>query len=176
MKLPAICLPVLILASCATKPVASQPSSEEQGDMVDHILTYTVAMDPPPSSDNPAAITVPILRAPGLEAKYGKPKYDVMRDGSYIARYKWGKSVYLGILGTPRPGTTFGYDTRGTIDFMGSRHGYYVTGNEDPEITSKITRLTAPDGRSANYLVVFGGDRDDISIKGLEATVPKFGW
>lgn len=144
--------------------------------MVGNVLARTLAMDPPAFSSDPRAIKVPILRAPALEAKYGTPRYHVMQDGSYLAHYEWGKSMYLKIVGTQRPGSIPAYATDGSFDLMGKQQGSYGTGNEDPEFTSKITRLTAPDGRSANYVIVFGGKRDDIGQAGLSAAVPKFGW
>jgi hypothetical protein len=171
------CFAAFALAACAPTGTTSAPSPSpiEQGDAVDHVLSGTLAMDPISSPTGTSGITVPILRAPALEAKYGKPKYHVMSDGSYQARYDWGQ-MYLKIVGTQRPPVPKDYDTDSSFDLLGKTQGAYGTGNEDPEFTSKAARLTAPDGRSANYIIIYGGNRDHITQQGLLKSVPKFSW
>ena len=96
-----------------------------------------------------------------------------MEDGSYLAAYRQGKK-YIHIMGTKRPAVTFPYPPIGTVRILNQTVGYYGTGNEDPEYTSKVTPFTAPDGRTANYAIVYGIIGGPLKAEGLENV--KFGW
>lgn len=162
-------LPFLLLASCATKATRPSPAPVEVNDLADGIIKNELADYSVTYPSDISAIKVPILKASG----YGNPKYSVMDDGSYLATYRQGKK-YLHILGTQRPPVTFSYPPIGTIRLLNQTVGYYGTGNEDPEYTSKVTSFTAPDGRTANYAIVYGVIGTSLRAEELEKV--KFGW
>lgn len=169
MKISSILLPACMLSiGCASKPL----SPPGRNDVVHELTHNDLADESFPYPSDISAIKVPILRAPDLEAKYGKPTYSVMSDGSYVATHLW-DSKYLQIVGTPRPPVTFGYKPGGTFRLFGKSVGYYPTGNEETEYRSHLTSFTAPDGRTANYSIVYGGP--GTSPQELGRTVA-FGW
>lgn len=169
MKSIALLFPCVLFVSCATETAKPTAHPTETSDLVDAIIgsdlgDYTVVY---PS--DLSRIKVPILKASGL----GKPTYSVMGDGSYVARYDFGKK-YVYVMGTSRPAKTFSYPPEGSFRFLNQSTGYYGTGNEDPEYTSAVTSLTAPDGRTANYAVVYGIGSGSIQMKDMEKV--KFSW
>ncbi len=164
-----------VLSSCVdTSPSSGfTPSPMEQGDAVDHVLTRTLAMESTAPSGDVSKISVPVLRS--TESRTGKPVYRIMDDGSYIATYRW-SSRYLQIVGTPRGSTPPSYPPEGILPLMGKIYPTDGTGNEDPEFTSRAVTLTAPDGRTANYVIIYGGNRDVVTQDQLYRTVPRIGW
>lgn len=161
------------LHSCSSVTPPPTPSAP---DMVAGILANDLVDENAYASKDPSRISVPILRAPDLEVKNGKPDYSVMGDGSYAARYQEDRGRYFTIVGTPRPAKEFSYGVRGTMTVMGHITGYYSTGNEDPEITSKATTLRATDGRSATYLIIRGGPTGTGGEKSLSSNLPRLSW
>ena len=164
---------LLALHSCAN---VAAPSARTGPDLVAGVLAGDLVDESAYASKDPARISVPVLRAPELEAKYGKPEYFIMADGSYSARHRLPGDRYFKIIGTPRPPRKLGYDPHGPLTIMGRTNGFYTTGNEDPEITSKATVLTAPDGRSATYVVIHGGRTGSVSEKSLSTNLPRLSW
>ncbi|MGC4015021.1 MAG: hypothetical protein QM755_10985 [Luteolibacter sp.] len=159
--LPLLALP-LVLSQCATTPA-------EEDEVAQRFSTGIHADNEPPAPDT-SGIRVPILRAPAWEARFGKPRYTVMKDGSYIARYRDGQD-YLEIVGTQRPVKKNSFAYPGSLQAMGRKVEYYDSGNEEPELTTEPITLTAPDGRTANYCLVFGGSKPGIAKR-----VPAIGW
>lgn len=170
----ALLLPISLLAlhSCST----SSSSVPINGDLVSGVLNGDLVDEYAFSSSDPARITVPILKAPDLEAKFGKANYAVMADGSYAARHSIGGGRYFTIVGTSRPAKRFSYDVHGTLVMMGKPNGYYVTGNEDPEITTKPMVLRAPDGKSATYVLIHGGRQGQDDGQSLARDIPRLAW
>ncbi len=165
---------VLALHSCAN--VAAPSASGTTPDLVAGVLSGDLVDENAYASKDPARISVPILRAPDLEAKNGKPEYSVMADGSYVAYHQLPGGRYLRIVGTPRPPKKLGYDAHGPLTLMGRDIGYFTTGNEDPEITSESTVMKAPDGRSATYVVIHGGLTGRVTEKSLSDDLPRLSW
>jgi len=104
------------------------------------------------------------------------PTYRIMKDGSYIASYKaaGGGSCpdYLTILGTPRKISPMPFPvTGGPWRILGKNVPWFATGNEYAEISTQAFVLTAPDGRSATYKIIFGGGG-----RSLEKRLPELGW
>lgn len=138
--------------------------------MVSGVLAGDLVDENAYASKDPSRISLPILRAPG------KPDYFVMADGSYAARYSYEGGRYLTIIGTPRPAREHSYPPVGMVSIMGRTTGYNVTGNEDPEITSKAVRLHAADGRSANYVIIHGGTTGNVTGSSLANSLPRLSW
>ena len=177
IRLPSVLLFTVLLAGCATKvPGPADSPFDQSEDVVGNIIGRHAMMEDfsKPTTDL-SRVNVPILRAPGLEAGHGKPVYSVMDDGSYIARYHWGRGKYLSIVGTRRSGNPPADAVHGTFDLMGGRQNYYFSGNEDPELTSMMASLKGPDGRSGNYVIVFGTLRNEVKGDFARA-VPQLGW
>lgn len=164
---------LLALYSCA--PVRTSPGVPGV-DMVAGVLAGDLVDWNTYASKDPARISVPILHAPDLEAKHGKPDYIVMKDGSYAATHRLPGDRYFTIVGTPRPPRKFAYGPHGTLTLLGRKIGYQTTGNEDPEITSNATVFTAPDGRSATYVIIHGGRTDSVGGKSLSGNLPRLSW
>ncbi|BCU75858.1 hypothetical protein [Luteolibacter sp. LG18] len=156
--LPLAVLP-LFLSHCA-------PTVPAEADEVAQRFTSGIRADNEPPAPDTSGIRVPILRA----SAWGAPRYTVMKDGSYIARYKHGTDT-LDIVGTSRPVKRESFDYPGTVTVMGRQLATYDSGNEDPELTTEPFSLTAPDGRTATYCLVLGGAQG-----GLAKRVPVVGW
>lgn len=90
---PAVATLALILSSCGGGGAAAW--DREVGNR-------NMALQPASSL---AAASVPILRAPGLDAKWGAPQMDVAADGSYRLSYKDPSRPFerLVIYGSPKP-------------------------------------------------------------------------
>lgn len=155
--LPLAVLP-FVLSQCATKP------AEE--DEVTQRFSTGVRADNDKGTTDTSGVRVPILRAP----TWGQPRYTIMKDGSYIARYQHGTD-YLEIVGTSRAVKRNSFDYPGAVTVMGRKVASYDSGNEEPELSTEPITLTAPDGRTATYCIVFGGSKPDIGKR-----VPVIGW
>jgi len=155
--LPLVVLP-WFLSQCATTP--------REEDEVTQRFSTGVRADNEKGTADTTGIRVPILRAPA----WGQPRYTVMKDGSYIARYRNGND-YLEIVGTSRAVKRNPFDYPGSITVMGRQVAFYDSGNEEPELSTEPFALTAPDGRAATYCLVFGGSK-----AGIAKRVPVIGW
>jgi hypothetical protein len=162
------------LHSCTN--VAAPSATGSTTDLVAGVLAGELVDENAYASKDPARISVPILRAPDLEAKYGKPEYSVMADGSYAANHRLPGGSYLRIVGTPRPPKKLPYDAHGPLTLMGRHIGFFTTGNEDPEITSESIVMRAPDGRSATYVVTHGGRTGSVTEMSLSRGLPRLSW
>lgn len=152
-----------LLTQCAA-PVAPKKNDPAPPDSIASQFTADLLMEAIGGGDV-SKISVPILRAPG----WGQPKYEVAADGSYIATYNKGKD-YAQITGTPRTIKPTGFSSDGSLSVLGKSAPYFATGNEDPEYRTEPVILTAPDGRTATYSVLFGGP------KGVKNRAPKVAW
>lgn len=165
-----------LLLFLSTVAAAAPPGSSPVGDEVDHALAPGLWEQAAPRGTY-AQIGVPILSSPEMERRCGKPRLTVVADGSYVMTYRNPKDAgeYLTIAGTRRQipvvkGATGKPAKDGTLELMGQRFAYYFSGSEDPEIMTQGMSLKAPDGRTGNYVVTFGGKR---SGKGK---VPALAW
>lgn len=152
-------------------------SSTAQGgpDLVDNVLAGDLVDENAFVSKDPGRISVPILYAPDLEAKYGRPSYSVMKDGSYFAHYDLGGGHYFDIIGTSRSAKASGHRPNGTVSIMGKSTGFFYTGNEDPEITTQPVKLRTPNGREATYIFRHGEIALKHKVKSL-TELPRLSW
>lgn len=158
-------LPLVFLTHCGVAPSAAP------NDDVTRQLGGDLFVKESPETSDTSGITVPILRAPALETRYGKPKYHVMADGSYISHLNAGPQN-LTITGTARPVSKKGFSQPGdTSIVLGQTVGHYDSGNDTGAITTDPVRLTAPDGRSANYVIFV-----ENNSEAKKPAVPKLGW
>ncbi len=164
-----------VLVSCGTTGGSNSASTGQEKRIdevdaitVDGLLTQNVSA----VSTDITKTNLPILRAIGA----GAPEYAIMADGSYVASYRYGKSRYFKIIGTRRSLPAKGYPPHSTMKIMNQVIPSYGTGNEDPEYTSRDTVFEAPDGRSATFLFIHGGNRDFNSGKQIENDLPKVSW
>ena len=158
-------LPLAFLTHCAA------PSNTTLNDDVTRQLSGDLFVKESPALNTTSGITVPILRAPELESKYGKPQYHVMADGSYISHLNAGEQN-LTITGTARPVSKKGFSQPGdTSMILGQSVGNYNTGNDTGAITTDPVRLTAPDGRAANYVISVENNSDT-----KKPVLPKLDW
>ena len=182
MKRPLILLATLWLAACAGRTHGTSSSSRTNsggGDDLDHKLMPGLYAASTPGQSAPTGVAVPLLRAPEWESAYGKPTYRIMKDGSYIADYKGhgdssngGSRDYLTIIGTSRKLSALPFPvTQGPWRVLGKDVAWFWSGNESPEITTEAFSLTAPDGRTSTYKIIFGG-----SDRALEKRLPKICW
>lgn len=90
---PAVSAVALMLVSCAGGGAAAWDAEVGKRNM---------ALQPASSL---AGVTVPVLRAPGLDSKWGAPQMDVAADGSYRLSYKDPSRPFerLVIYGSPKP-------------------------------------------------------------------------
>lgn len=129
---------------------------------------------------DPSRITVPVLRSPAMERKWGKPRLLVGPKGGYALRYEdpADSSNQLTIFGSPAT-----YPTAGRVPppytelalagagglvqprevdqvwrevrIAGREVRYYISegsiGGEPPQFSTETFRLTAPDGRTASF-------------------------
>ncbi|MBC7980266.1 MAG: hypothetical protein H7Y36_06860 [Armatimonadetes bacterium] len=173
-KILAICF-VCALSACGlgSRPGGNDMSEADTTDAVDAIATRKLLQENSGAvSSDPATIRLPILRAVGC----GSPGYAIMKDGSYIATYRFGNERYLKIVGTLRSFPGFSYSPDGKINILDQAVSHYSTGNEDPEFTTRDNYFAAPDGRNANFIFVFGGNRDQVTQAALYREFPKLAW
>ena len=124
-----------------------------------------------PAVSTTTGIKVPILRSPELEAWYGKPTYHIMADGSYISCINAGARS-LTITGTNRQVSESGLSRPGdTVTILGRKIGYHDSSNDTGAITTDPIRLTAPDGKSATYVVTVENNTDSTL-----PNLPLLGW
>ena len=132
-----------------------------------------------------AKILVPILRAPDLEKRWGKPKLAVAADGSYRLSYSnpkrrfqsltiYGSPVsypaagavppsYIDVDFTPSGPTTAPRSQEWkTVSLLGRTVRYCVTspdsGADVAEFPTETVSLTGPDGRTGSYCLSGGSD------------------
>jgi hypothetical protein len=131
---------------------------------------------------DPSRITVPVLRSPTLEKRWGKPRLLVGPSGGYALRYQdpADKNHQLTIFGSPKkyrtaglippPYTDLGRDAEHKtfapvevsqgwqfIEVAGKKVRFYIsegsTGDQPKQYSTETFRLTAPDGRAASYRI-----------------------
>lgn len=131
---------------------------------------------------DPSRISIPVLRSPALEKRWGKPQLLVGPKGGYLLRYEDPKDddTHLTILGSPTmfktagpippPYTEIGFDRKtNTVTpkevsqvwrktTVADRDVRYYTaegfaGDQPAQISTETFRLTAPDGRTASYRI-----------------------
>ncbi len=156
---------LLLLAALA---VAGPVFAAEKLDAVDEAL-QPGAYEERAAAGTVAQLTVPFLRSPALERLWGPPRLIVVSDGSYVLVYrspkiKDGVDRYFKIVGTRRPIPVI-TDNRGRPErdgstfVLGQRVKYFGMGNETPAWQSDALLLVAPDGRRANYVLIYAGRR-----------------
>lgn len=138
---------------------------------------------------DPAAVKVPLLKSPALERRWGRPALKVKADGSYELTYQNPARSFqmLSIYGAPgsfpRAGATppnladLDYDPATkqmvpvsrpqqwqTITIAGQAVRYYVaqpdSGADPARMRTETFTLTAPDGRTASYLLEADSDTE----------------
>lgn len=131
---------------------------------------------------DPSRITVPVLRSPSLEKRWGKPRLLVGHAGGYALSYRdpADKNRQLTIFGSPKkyqpaglippPYTDLGRNAElktftpeevsqgwQSIEVAGKKVRYYISegssGEQPMQYSTETFRLTAPDGRSASYRI-----------------------
>jgi hypothetical protein len=137
-------------------------------------------------------IVIPILRAPDLEKRWGKPKLFVGPKGGYALRYQNPKSgtEHMTLFGSPEkfrkagpippPYTDVGHDekkmtftpmeisqTWQSTRIVGKTVRFYISqgksGGDPLQYSTETLPLTAPDGRTASYRIRVSSDRSDIT-------------
>jgi hypothetical protein len=137
-------------------------------------------------------ITIPMLRAPRLEKRWGKPKLLVGPQGGYALRYQNPESSteHMTIFGSPEkfrkagfippPYTDVGHDPKKmtftpievrqkwqSTRIAGTTVRYYISqgesGGEPLQYSTETLPLTAPDGRFASYRIRVSSARGDIT-------------
>jgi len=159
-------LACLVLADCAHQhnPAKTSTLVSHTADDVDHTLEVGMYMMEAPLQSEPAGISVPLLKTSEAHARQWDVSYRVMKDGSYIAYYKNVKrpdeNDYLTIVGTSRPlRPQPGWTHNGIWRILGRDETIYGTGNWTMEFRTGTFELTAPDGRKATYMAIFGGPK-----------------
>ncbi|MBC8125929.1 MAG: hypothetical protein H8M99_02120 [Gloeobacteraceae cyanobacterium ES-bin-144] len=131
---------------------------------------------------DPSRISVPVLRSPVLEKRWGSPKLLVGPKGGYALRYTNSKNNanHLTIFGSPQhykpaglippPYTDLGHDkkmktfnpvevsqTWSYVTIAGKSVRYYISqgpsGDEGTQFSTETFRMTAPNGRTASYRI-----------------------
>ena len=139
---------------------------------------------------DPSRISIPVLRSPALEKRWGKPELLVGPKGGYLLRYEDPKDddTHLTILGSPTmfkaagpippPYTEIGFDKKANtvtpkeVSQMWRRTSvegrdvrYYTaegfSGDQPAQISTETFRLTAPDGRTASYRIRTASNDDN---------------
>lgn len=175
MKLAAVLLTPLLLTQCALW----RPGRAEGIDANPYVLLERQAKA---ENRDPSRIAVPVLRAPTIEKRWGKPTLLVGPKGGYLLRYHdpSDRNRFLAIYGTaktylpagplPPPYTDLGIDPKTNTfnprevnqlwsfaQVAGRTVRYYISeGPQDklPAVYSTETfRMTAPDGREASYML-----------------------
>lgn len=135
-------------------------------DAVDEALSPGL-YEPRTASGTLAQVKVPFLHSPEMERRWGKPQLIVATDGSYVLTYKpkAGKTEqHLKIVGTRRPiPTIMGLNGRpardGEATVLGRKTPYFGTGNETSAWQSWGIPLSASDGRSASYVLIYASPK-----------------
>ena len=146
---------------------------------------------------DPNRISIPVLRSPALEKRWGRPELLVGPKGGYLLRYEDPEDddTHLTILGSPQvfrtagpippPYTEIGFDREtNTVTpkeagqlwrktrVAGREVRYYTaegfSGDQPAQISTETFRLTAPDGRAASYRIRTAAN-DDNPRNGAEA-------
>ncbi len=131
---------------------------------------------------DPGRITVPVLRSPALEKRWGKPRLLVGPKGGYALRYEdpANHDRQLTVFGSPQlfqtagpippPYTSLGFDARKnsyapgevsqpwqSLQLAGRKVRYYIAEDHSDghpaQYSTETFRLTAPDGRTASYRI-----------------------
>lgn len=140
---------------------------------------------------DPSRLAVPLLCAPSLAKRWGKPKLLIDPKGGYALRYQNPRSLteHVTFFGSPEkfkkagsippPYTDVGHDEKKmtftpievsqkwqTIQIVGQKMRFYISqgksGGEPLQYSTETLPLTAPDGRTASYRIRVSSDRSDI--------------
>lgn len=169
----------LLLAVVLTQCAPWRPGRAEGIDPNPYVLLEKQATS---ANRDPKRIAVPMLRSKPLEKRWGKPDLLVGPNGGYLLRYQDPRDShrYLMIYGTkqsylpsgplPPPYTDLGIDPK-TKTFNPQEVNqlwrftkvndhivrYYISeaaqGTVPPQFVTETFRMTAPDGRSASYML-----------------------
>lgn len=175
MKLAAVLLTPILLTQCALW----RPGRAEGIDPNPYALLENQATT---KNRDPKRIKVPVLRSPMLEKRWGKPDLLVGPHGGYLLHYQDPSNShrFLNIYGTsksflpagplPPPYTDLGLDPKtktfnpkevnqlwSFAEVAGRTIRYCISegaqGNTPAQFSTETFRLTAPDGRSASYML-----------------------
>jgi hypothetical protein len=179
------------LCQCATTPTTTAPGAPAAQNLT--MPGIDIGRINQLDGGSEGNISVPLLRAPDLEKRWGKPRLTVDSDGSYSLNYSNPKRGFqhLIIYGSPRqfapagplppdyldlkfvPGAsapTTGPVSQNwqTTTLFGRTIRYCITspdsGADVAEFTTETFTLTGPDGRTASYCLSGGSDLDSGPI------------
>jgi hypothetical protein len=175
MKLVAVLLTPILLTQCTLW----RPGRAEGIDANPYVLLERQAKA---ENRDPSRIAVPMLRAPVLEKRWGKPTLLVGPKGGYLLRYQdpSDQNRFLAIYGTaksyllagplPPPYTDLGIDPETNTfnprevnqlwsfaQVAGRTVRYYISEGPQEKLpavySTETFRMTAPDGREASYML-----------------------
>lgn len=179
----------LALALCLCQCTPMLPGSAEGIDPNPFMLLEKQATA---ANRDASRITVPMLRAPSLENRWGKPKLLVGPKGGYALRYQNPRDAteHVTIFGSPEkfkkagsippPYTDVGHDEKkmtftpmevsqkwqSTL-IAGTPVRYYISqgksAGEPLQYSTETLQLTAPDKRKASYRIRVSSARHDIT-------------